>query len=380
MIQHLSPETFRDMQDSENTYALIDTRGPESYESWHVPGAVNHPFGPDEDLEEAERRELDRKTTDTDTAVTICAKGITSETLAEELDDTDAFDDVYAVEDGMRGWSQVYDVAPVRTGDPEIYQVQRRAKGCLGYVVGSDGEAAVVDPTRNTEVFRTVAENAGLEVTHVLDTHVHADHLSGGRDLADELGVPYHLGSGAQERGVEYEYEPLDHGDTITVGDTTIEALHTPGHTSELLSYRVEDEAVMTADTLFVDSTGRTELEFDADAGREGARQLYESLSDVLLTLPDDVTVLPGHVTVEEDGTFASGVPGEAVTTTIGGAKDAIDVLDVDEASFVETQVENLPEKPPNYETIIDVNRGKATVDDEERAVDLELGPNNCAA
>ncbi|WP_439027657.1 MBL fold metallo-hydrolase [Haloarchaeobius sp. DT45] len=380
MTDHISPEQFRDLQDSANSYALIDTRGEESYESWHVPGAVNHPFGPSDDLDEPERRELDRKTTDTDTAVTICAKGVTSEDLAEALDDWGAFEDVYVVEDGMRGWSQVYDVAPVRTGDPEIYQVQRRAKGCLGYVVGSGGEAAVVDPTRNTDVFRTVAENAGLDVTHVLDTHVHADHLSGGRDLSDDLGVPYHLGAAATERSVEYEYEPLEHGDTVTVGSTTIEALHTPGHTSEMQSYLVDDEAVLTADTLFVDSTGRTELEFDEDAGREGARQLYESLSEVLLTLPDDVTVLPGHVTVEDDGTFATGTPGEPISTTIGAAKAAIDVLDVDEETFVTQHVENLPEKPPNYETVIDVNRGKDTVDEEEREVDLELGPNNCSA
>jgi len=99
----------------------------------------------------------------------------------------------------------------------------------------------------------------------VLDTHVHADHISGSPTLADEVGVPYHLGDAARERGVEYEYDPLPDGDVIEVGDVEIEALHTPGHTSEMMNYLVDGELLLTGDTLFVDSVGRTELQFGED-------------------------------------------------------------------------------------------------------------------
>jgi len=164
---------------------------------------------------------------------------------------------------------------------PVVRQVQRRAKGCLGYVVGSKevGEAVVVDATRQTDQFKVAAQDAGLSIARVLDTHVHADHISGSPTLADEVGVPYHLGDAARERGVEYEYDPLPDGDVIEVGDVEIEALHTPGHTSEMMNYLVDGELLLTGDTLFVDSVGRTELQFGEDDASRGAELLYDSRS-----------------------------------------------------------------------------------------------------
>jgi len=169
----------------------------------------------------------------------------------------------------------------------------------------------VVDATRQTDQFKVAAQDAGLSIARVLDTHVHADHISGSPTLADEVGVPYHLGDAARERGVEYEYDPLPDGDVIEVGDVEIEALHTPGHTSEMMNYLVDGELLLTGDTLFVDSVGRTELQFGEDDASRGAELLYDSLHETILNLPDDTTILPGHLTVTSDGRYENGSPGE---------------------------------------------------------------------
>jgi len=238
----------------------------------------------------------------------------------------------------------------------------------------------VVDATRQTDQFKVAAQDAGLSIARVLDTHVHADHISGSPTLADEVGVPYHLGDAARERGVEYEYDPLPDGDVIEVGDVEIEALHTPGHTSEMMNYLVDGELLLTGDTLFVDSVGRTELQFGEDDASRGAELLYDSLHETILNLPDDTTILPGHLTVTSDGRYENGSPGEPLEARLGDLRDELDFLGLDREAFVERLTEDTPEKPPNYETVIAINTGKETVEDESEATELELGPNNCAA
>jgi len=223
-----------------------------------VRDAENVSYDPDEGLSEDQLNEVDTLV-DGRPVVAICGKGLTSTPFAFELDEH-GYDDISVVTGGMEEWSKLYEVVPIETSSDDLVvrQVQRRAKGCLGYVVGSKevGEAVVVDATRQTDQFKVAAQDAGLSIARVLDTHVHADHISGSPTLADEVGVPYHLGDAARERGVEYEYDPLPDGDVIEVGDVEIEALHTPGHTSEMMNYLVDGELLLTGDTLFVDSVG----------------------------------------------------------------------------------------------------------------------------
>jgi glyoxylase-like metal-dependent hydrolase (beta-lactamase superfamily II) len=226
----------------------------------------------------------------------------------------------------------------------------------------------------------TTAAEAGMEITSVLDTHVHADHISGGRDLAARLDVRYHLGEHAAERDIEYEFDSLADGETVSVGDCEIEALAAPGHTTEMVAYRVGDEAVLTGDSLFLNSVGRTELEFGEDAAEDGARMQYETLHETLLELPDELTVLPGHVTVNNDGTYENASPGELVGTSLGDVRDRHDLATLDEGEFVEQMVENIPEKPDNYETVISINLGTESVGSSRDAMMLETGANNCAA
>ncbi|MFD1587685.1 rhodanese-like domain-containing protein [Halorientalis brevis] len=382
MIDQLTAEQLAAKLDAGEPFTLFDTRPADSYDAWHIHGAENVPFGPGDELSEDDLDRV-RSRADGGPIVTICGKGLTSTGFGFALEQH-GFEDVAVVKGGMQDWSEVYEVVPIETSSEDLVlvQLQRRAKGCLGYVVGSaeTGEAAVVDATRQTDQFKIVAEEAGLTIEHVIDTHVHADHISGGRDLADSLGVPYHLGEKAADRDVAYEYEPLADGDALELGDVELKAFHTPGHTSDVMNYRVNDEALLTADTLFVESVGRTELQFgDADAAT-GAELLYDSLHDTILDLPDDTTVLPGHVSVSTDGRYEVAAPGDPIAARLGDLRSDLDLLGLDREAFVERLTDQTPEKPPNYERIIAINKGLEAPADESEATELELGPNNCAA
>ena len=402
-----------DAAGEDRPFALVDTRQPESFEDWHVHGAENVPFDPTEGFREEHREAVDAAA-DGDPVVVICGKGLTSTPFGIHLeedgyeadegrvaaggDDSAAdrrgggladdrggglADDVTVVRGGMEAWSTVHEVADVAADDDVVVrQLQRRATGCLGYVVGDPGagEAVVVDPTRQTDEFVVAAEAAGLSVGAVVDTHVHADHLSGGPDLAAELGVPYYLGVDVEDPAVEHGYDSLSDGETLEVGDVEVRVVHAPGHTESTANLVVEEGFLLSADTLHLGGVGRTELAFGEDRAEEGAELLYETLHDRLLDLPDDVVVLPGHVAVTEDDRYEVGAPGDPIRERLGDIRSELDLLGYDREAFLEAVTEDLPEEPGEYETIVAVNAGEETVESEEAAAELETGPNNCSA
>ena len=379
MVETVTATRLRDRIDAGESFTLLDTRPEESYEAWHIRDAIQYTYDPDSEFDAEAFRSRTGLTPD-DEIVTICAKGISSFDMATQLQDT-GYENVTVVEDGMEGWSEVYDVVEIPTaGDVEIVQFQRRAKGCLSYLIGDPASsmAAVVDPTRHVERVAAAASDRGYSIESVFDTHVHADHVSGGRELADNVGATYYLGADAADRGVAYDYRPLERNEVVAVGDYDIKAVPSPGHTSEIVSYLVDDEAVLTGDTLFVDSVGRTELQFGNSDAAAGARLLYESLHRTLLAEPESVTILPGHFSIGADGT-TDVTPGEPVSTTIGQVRTELELLTVDRETFVRQLTAALPEKPPNYERIIEINAGRDAAD-ETATTELELGPNNCAA
>ena len=380
MVETINASQLRDRIDAGDSFVLLDTRPEESFDAWHIQGAIQYTYKPDFEFDADEFIEETGLSRD-DEVVTICAKGISSHDLATHLEDS-GFGNVTVVDDGMEGWSEVYDEVEIPTaGELEVVQFQRRAKGCLSYLIGDPVAeiAAVVDPTRHVDRFASAASERGYSIEHVFDTHVHADHVSGGRELAEYVGATYYLGAGAEDRGVAYDYESLGRNEVIAVGDYDLKAVPSPGHTSEIVSYLLDDEAVLTGDTLFVDSVGRTELQFGDGEADIGAQQLYDSLHRTLLAEPDSVKVLPGHFAIDADGT--TGVtPGDPVTTTIGSVRTGLDLLTADRETFVRRLTDALPEKPSNYEEIININVGRAEPENEAAATELELGPNNCAA
>src|SRR5919204_1088505 len=235
-------------------------------------------------------------------------------------------------------------------------QILHEDLGCASYVVADGGEAAVVDPKWQIEDYLELAHEHDFRIRHVLETHNHADHLSGRGRLAAATGATLHV---AAEAGGKYEHEPLEEGTTIELGRARITALRTPGHRPEHLAFLVEDGSrtdapwlLLTGDSLFVGDVARPDLAVEPE---EGARGLHRSLAR-LLAYDDFVEVWPGHVGGSLCGGAAlSKKPG----STIGFERRFSPLLRVaEEDAFVRELTANPQPQPPNFERIVELNRG----------------------
>jgi len=377
-VESTSPEQLKARIDDGEEVTLLDTRMSSEFEEWAIEGenveAINVPYFEflDEEIDDAV---LDQLPEDEHMTV-LCAKGGSSEYVAAELQVRGY--DVDHLEDGMNGWASIYEAEEVTDydGAGTVVQYQRPSSGCLGYLVYDGDEAAVIDPLRAfTDRYLEDAAELGVDLTYAIDTHIHADHISGVRALAEE-GVEGVVPAAAADRGVTYtdQVTLAEDGDEFAVGDATIETVFTPGHTTGMTSYLVDDSVLATGDGLFIESVARPDLEEGDDGAPDAARMLYESLQERVLTLDDDVLVGGAHFSdaaePAEDGTY---------TAPIGDLIDRMDALSMDEDDFVDLVLADMPPRPANYEDIIATNLGQQEADDEE-AFTLELGPNNCAA
>jgi glyoxylase-like metal-dependent hydrolase (beta-lactamase superfamily II)/rhodanese-related sulfurtransferase len=231
--------------------------------------------------------------------------------------------------------------------------------GCASYVVGDDdaGVAAVIDPRFEIDEYLQLARYLGVRIEHVLETHNHADHVSGHGRLAAATGATIHV---HRDAGVDYANEPFEDGTEIELGSVRIRAMHTPGHRPEHTAFALIDTnrgeepwAVLTGDTLFVGDIARPDLAVDK---REGAHAIFHSLHDRLLALAPDTEVWPGHL-----GGSLCGGPGMdmKVCSTIGYESRHNELLqETDEEAFVERAVSGLPPQPPNFKNVVEINRG----------------------
>lgn len=229
--------------------------------------------------------------------------------------------------------------------------------GCAAYLFGCGtlGKCAVVDSQeRDIDAYVEFAKAKGMAITHVIDTHVHADHVSGGRMLADRVGATYALHESA---AVSFPFHKLHDGDVVELGNTIVKVLHTPGHSEDSISLLVSDLRrgpdpwfVLTGDTLFTGSVGRPDLHAHA---REFAGKLHTSLHEKLLTLADDIEVYPGHFSGSVCGVGMSGKP----SSTIGFEKRWNALLSKSREEFIDA-MSDVPPKPADMEHILRVNRG----------------------
>ncbi len=382
MVETISAAQLRDRIEAEAFDVLFDTRAPEDFEDWRIAEAENVEYsGSDDEL----IGEFDPEEYDADDDVVVtCATGRSAGKFAGYLAEVEGFENVSYVDGGMEDWSLVYDVVPIATEreDLELLQLQRRGKGCLGYLVGSKrtGKAALVDVTSVTDAFEDAAAERGYEIDRVFDTHIHADHISTGRELAAKYDVPYHLGEPASTRDPQFEFDAVEPNETVEVGDVPVKAIHTPGHTTGMTSYLVDGEALLTGDTLFVESIGRTELQFAGEDAKAGARVQYETLHHKIGTMPDHVKILPGHFSLTNCGEYVDVEPGMPMFSTVGEIWAKNEIIGLDEEEFVEHMFDNLPSKPPNYERVIETNLGVYEPEDDDERTELVLGPNRCAA
>ncbi|RBI60251.1 MBL fold metallo-hydrolase [halophilic archaeon] len=367
-MAELSPENLGDrLEDGDDQLLVLDIRHEDEFESWHIPESVHiDVYDTLKESPEQAQSALTSLPQDKE-IVTVCAAGEVSDTATTVL--TDLGYDAMTLEDGMRGWSRVHFAAnlPVTTPD-QLIQVTRPGTGCLSYVLIDNGEAVIVDPSQYTQNYLDLIADHGATLTAVLETHAHADHISGAQELAVNHDVPHYLHPA--DAGELTPTTAFDDGEVITVGSISIESLHTPGHTEGSMTFNVEGEALLTGDTLFLESVGRPDLEGGSEGViRERARTLYDSLQR-LLSQSDEVQVLPAH---------DPGAPEPPTTTSLHEVREQNEILGYDQKEFVEVITANIPETPPNHEQIKRVNVGKEHVD-EEKARQLELGPNQCAA
>jgi glyoxylase-like metal-dependent hydrolase (beta-lactamase superfamily II) len=224
--------------------------------------------------------------------VVVCRAGLVARDAAFRLAQQGL--DASYLAGGMRAWSQVWNHAAVSGigADAAVIQVRRTGKGCLSYLVGSRGEAAVIDSSADPAVYLRLAEERGWNIRAVLDTHVHADHVSRGRELAERAGAPLLLPALSR---VNFPFQPLREGDRLAIGAATITVLETPGHTQESVSYRLGEAILFTGDTLFLGGVGRPDLEAGSGEALERAQLLHRSLTRIL-RLPEPTLILPGHV------------------------------------------------------------------------------------
>jgi len=235
-------------------------------------------------------------------------------------------------------------------------QILHEDLGCASYVIADGGEAAIVDPNWQIEDYLELAHEHDVRIRHVLETHNHADHLSGRGRLAAATGATLWVSA---EAGAEYDHEPLEDGTTLELGDARITALRTPGHRPEHLAFVVEDRSrdeapwlLLTGDSLFVGDVARPDLAVEPE---EGARGLHRSLAR-LLEHEDFVEVWPGHV----GGSLCGGAGmSEKPGSTIGFERRFNPLLRLaDEDEFVRELTAAPQPQPPNFERIVALNRG----------------------
>ena len=219
--------------------------------------------------------------------------------------------------------------------------------GCASYLLGDGGEAVVVDPAFAIEQYLEAARQDGLRIVRVLETHTHADHLSGHGRFALEHGLSVAIHPLGRP---EFPFEPLEDGMTLHAGAVAIEAVHTPGHRPEHCSFVVDGKVVLTGDSLFVGDAARPDLAIEA---REGATALHHSLTRLAM-LPDDVVVYPGHVAGSLCGVHMS----DAHSSSIGLEKRTNHALHSSIADFVAESASISTLKPPTTERLVALNRG----------------------
>lgn len=351
---------------------LLDVRNESDVQDWKIEGkAVDYINVPYFELLDGVEDMIEKVPTDREVLV-VCAKEGSSIMVAEML--AEAGRTVSYLQGGMKAWSE--HVEPVKIGDlsggGELYQFVRMGKGCLSYMIMSNGEAAVVDAARMTEVYINFAKKHDVSVTHVLDTHLHADHISGGKKLADQTGAAYWLPPKDAEE-VTFEYERLEEGQRITIGTASIDIqpIYSPGHTIGSTSFIVDNQFLLSGDILFVDSIGRPDL---AGLAEDWVGDLRETLYDRYMALSKELIVLPAHFMVmeevNEDG---------SVWKELGVLFEENHGLNIeDEDVFRQMVTKNLPAQPNAYQDIRYTNMGKLTPDDEEQR-EMEIGPNRCA-
>ena len=351
---------------------ILDVRNQDEFAAWRVEGnkpvpTRNVPIWLAVEDIEALAKEIP------DNTVVICAHGNGSDLLLDMLAAEGR--KTRNLTGGTQAWAALLiakelDCLPIGLVG---WQIQRPAKACISYVIGVPGQGAiVVDPARFLDTYLELSQSQGMTIRHVIDTHVHADHVTGGPALAQFTGATYHVPIEDTGGKTPFPNEPLADGARLDLGDITIEtlAIKMPGHTPGTTCVHVPGSLLLTGDTVFVRGVGRPDLTGKAD---ELARELFHTVHDRLRPLDPATRVLPAHWSTDEE----MGADG-LVSTDLESVFTSLLMQEEDLTAFVEAIISSLPSAPDIYDTIRLVNSGQSATDEEIEI--LEIGKNQCAA
>lgn len=355
---------LREWLDNGEPVFVLDVRPLSQREEWKIPGS--HYVDAYKRLNEGDKSVLNEIYIPGNTkVVTVCAAGRTSQIASNALRKKGI--EAYSLEGGMKSWSKSWNTSQMQFDNFEVLQIRRTGKGCLSYIISSNKEAIVIDTSLPIEVYQKLVQEHKLTVKYVVETHIHADHLSRSKDVAEYFHVPLYL---PIRNRVEFLHSKILADTAFPIGSIKLETIQTPGHTRESISFYIENKVVFTGDTLFTNGVGRPDLKADEEESRSKSIQLYHSLKKLLL-LPHEVIILPAHTNkpVEFDH--------EMISTTIGQAKNNISFLHLNEIDFVNELLQKIPPTPSNYLSIVEKNiSGNFSETD---SIELEAGANRCA-
>lgn len=376
-LPQIPPQELAERLDRGEPLQVLDIRAPDKVERGHIS------IGPELDFHALPNSKIlalpDVGALHLDAArpiAVICGHGNSSKKATAFLRERGY--EAFSVTGGMAAWESVY-VARRLTPTPSlshVVQLDRVGKRALSYILVSDGDAVVVDPGRHLERYDALLAELRATPAAVIDTHIHADYVSGARAAAARWQVPYFLHpddavSPYDSTPGKIAYQPLHDGDTIAFGHATLRAAHVPGHTLGSIALLADDGIALTGDFLFVQSIGRPDL---AGYSESWAKLLWHSLERVRQAWPGDLLILPAHYASEGERRADRAIAARFDVIAATNAAAAIQ----DERLFLQWIADHQTSFPDAYRTLKEANLGLAELSPADAEV-LESGPNQCA-
>lgn len=355
---------------------LLDVREPNEYTDWHIENSVNIPLGALSKEETINYIPKDKE------IITICSHGNRA-TDGKYLMQRYGYN-VKVLQGGLRSWNteieQVHREFQIEGSKVNLVQLRRIGKGCISYIIESNGEIVVIDPVFPIDNYIQTANKFNSTITKIYDTHQHADHISAAKALAEKIGATLYRSAYEQYEDKDNQHissslliEKLYDGDIQKIGHIPLKVLHTPGHTLGSLSFIIQDRLLFTGDTIFVDGIGRPDLRDDA---KKFAENLYYTIQQKIMKLPDEILILPAHFErdVKTD---------EILVTSLGEVRKKKGQFlgsNMIKEEFLKKISPKDMATPPNYREIISINKGeKPLLLSPSEIFDLEMGPNKCS-
>ena len=369
-LDECSASAFKDEAKLKRGTTLLDVRNRADFEQWKIDqeglNILNLPY--DELLADGWNSAALNNVAKDQTIFVICYRGNSSHRVTTHLNQQGF--KAKSIHGGMRAWGELYDTHQIHaSSDMEIYQFARMGKGCLSYLVISDKKALIIDPTRHIEPYLEVLKQKQAELKLVIDTHTHADHISGGQALAELCGASYLLHPYDAIHPIDLlpasiHFSPLWDGQHLQLGKVHFQVIHVPGHTLGNVALLLEDRFLFGGDTLFIDSIGRPDL-----GGKESWSELHYRSLQKLHALNEQVLLLPGHC--KKDCACVTLADVKKQNGDFMLAKQPLD-------KFKASILSRLPVFPEGYIDIKRINLGLIEPT-EDKMSKLEAGKNLCA-